>query len=91
MEPLQKLLELATSNGDLSHIAHRSARLRISLHADDAAIFLNPVQEEVTEVASPLNVFGSISGCVSMWQKVLVTQFAAMVLVYNFSCKTLTA
>ena len=62
MEPLQRLLELATTNGAITQVAHRSAKLRISMYADDAAIFLNPILEEVREVAYILSVFGNASG-----------------------------
>jgi len=62
MEPLQRLLELATTNGAITQVAHRSAKLRISMYADDAAIFLNPILEEVREVAFILSVFGNASG-----------------------------
>ena len=64
MEPLHRLLELATSNGSLTPIAHRCAKLRISMYADDAAIFLNLVMEEVRELASLLSTFGLASGLV---------------------------
>lgn len=42
MEPLQRLLQLATDDGMLSPINHRAAVLRVSLYADDAAVFVNP-------------------------------------------------
>ena len=64
MESLHRLLELTTSNGSLTPIAHRCAKLRISMYADDAAIFLNPVMEEVRELASLLSTFGLASGLV---------------------------
>jgi hypothetical protein len=38
MEPLNRLLEMATSTGMLSPINSRVASLRASLYADDAAI-----------------------------------------------------
>jgi len=47
MEPLQLMLQRATDQGLLSPINNRRAKLRISLFADDAAIFLNPTTEEV--------------------------------------------
>lgn len=39
--------------------------MRISLYADDAAIFLNPVKEEVQVVADILELFGKVSGLVT--------------------------
>ena len=47
MEPLQLMLNKATEQGLLSPICNRNAKLRISLFTDDAAIFLNPMGEEV--------------------------------------------
>jgi len=64
MEPFHRLLELATTSGRLTTIAHMCAKLRISMYADDATIFLNPVKEEVKELASLLATFGSASGLV---------------------------
>jgi len=42
MDPLQRMLELATHNGAISPLPSTFARWRASLYADDAAIFLNP-------------------------------------------------
>jgi hypothetical protein len=61
MEPLQRLLELATSEQMLSPINNRAAKLRVSLYADDASIFLNPVKEEV-HVSQILDIFGNVLG-----------------------------
>lgn len=40
MEPLRRLLDLATNSGVLSWLGPKVARLRTSLYADDAALFL---------------------------------------------------
>ncbi|CAN6171901.1 unnamed protein product [Urochloa humidicola] len=64
MEPLQKLLDLATSDNILSPINNRAARLRTSLYADDAAIFLNPVKQEIHAVNDLLQLFGQVSGLI---------------------------
>ena len=40
----------------------KTAKLRINLFADDAAIFLNPVCEEVQMVRNILDAFASVSG-----------------------------
>ena len=45
MEPLQLMLKKATDEGLLTPICNRHAKLRISLFADDAAIFVNPTTE----------------------------------------------
>jgi hypothetical protein len=65
MELLQRMLDQATSAGLLSPIQHKTAKLRISLYADDAAIFLNPIKEEVATVFDILSTFGHASGLVT--------------------------
>jgi hypothetical protein len=37
-------------------------KLRASLYADDAAVFLNPLKDEVQVVADILQMFGQASG-----------------------------
>jgi hypothetical protein len=44
MDPLQKLLDLATQAGLLHPIGADLVRLRTTLYADDTAIFLRPFQ-----------------------------------------------
>jgi len=65
MEPLQIMLLKATEQGMLTPICNRKAKLRISLFADDATIFLNPVQQEVEVVKNILNSFASASGLIT--------------------------
>lgn len=62
MEPLQRIFELATSQGLLSPINHRAATRGVSLYADDAAVFVNPVKAEITIVSELLSLFGHVSG-----------------------------
>ena len=69
MEPLQLMLNKATEQGLLTPIANRNARIRISLFADDAAIFLNPVGGEVQVVKNILAAFGSASGLITNTEK----------------------
>lgn len=69
MEPLHRLLDLATRDGLLTPINNRAAKLRMSLYADDAAIFLNPVQQHVHTVAQLLQIFGQASGLVTNCSK----------------------
>jgi hypothetical protein len=47
IDSLQYILQRATKEGFLSHLRDRTARLQLSLYADDAAVFVNPVKEEV--------------------------------------------
>lgn len=44
---------------------NRAASLRTSLYADDAAIFLKPVKEDVRVVAEILDLFGKASGLIT--------------------------
>ena len=62
MEPLQRLFEMAARGGVLTDLGGRSVKLRASLYADDAAIFLNPVRDEVQAVSTLLHMFGQASG-----------------------------
>lgn len=65
MEPLQRLMDRIARDELLSPINNRAARTRTSLYADDAAIFLNPIKEEVTVVAEILDIFGQVPGLVT--------------------------
>jgi hypothetical protein len=62
MEPLQHRFQLAAAAGELTPIQSRVANLRASLYADDAAVFLKPVKEDVAVVAQILRIFGQASG-----------------------------
>ena len=62
MEPLQCLFEKATEQELISSLKLRAARIRASFYADDAALFVNPVQEDITAVQQILHLFGAASG-----------------------------
>ena len=62
LEPLQALLALAEQESQLEPIHHSAAKIRVSLYADDAAVFLNPVKEDVKMALQILEVFGQASG-----------------------------
>lgn len=62
MDPLQKLLEKATVDGVLSPLRHVAARMRVSLYADDAAPFVNPVRDDFIAIREILKCFGDASG-----------------------------
>lgn len=46
----------------LSPLSNRAARFRISLYADDAAIFINPIRNDVNNLISILKFFGEATG-----------------------------
>jgi predicted xylose isomerase-like sugar epimerase len=62
MEPLHHMLDHAAMQGLLSPLAGRGAKLRVSLYADDAAIFVNPQKDDLQTVADVLQLFGEVSG-----------------------------
>jgi mannosylglycoprotein endo-beta-mannosidase len=72
MEPLQRLFEIASSTGLLSPINNRTAKLRASLYADGAAIFVNPIKEDIQVVADILVLFGKVSGLITNRDKCAV-------------------
>ena len=72
IDALQKVLELATQEGVLSPLRGRFAKIRLSLYADDAVIFLNPVREEVSALLNILTHFGAATGLRLNWTKCLV-------------------
>ncbi|WVZ77845.1 hypothetical protein U9M48_025660 [Paspalum notatum var. saurae] len=62
MDPLQKLLDLATNLGCLGKLCGRTATMRVSMYADDAAIFIKPTRQDVSSLAGLLGNFGDATG-----------------------------
>jgi mannosylglycoprotein endo-beta-mannosidase len=62
MESLQCLFEQATAQEVLTPIKLRVARLRASFYADDAALFVNPIKNDILAVQQILKLFGDASG-----------------------------
>lgn len=62
MDPLQRMLELATERGVLSPLQHVARRMRVSLYADDAALFVNPIRGDIVAIWEILCCFGKASG-----------------------------
>jgi hypothetical protein len=52
INPLQKLIELATELQILTRLRGRTATIFTSMYADDTVIFVNPVKEDVTTLAT---------------------------------------
>ncbi|WVZ88362.1 hypothetical protein U9M48_034892 [Paspalum notatum var. saurae] len=69
IDPLHRLLEAATELGALSKLRGRSSSLRISLYADDAAIFIAPKREEIVTLKRLLELFGQASGLTTNFYK----------------------
>ena len=62
MDPLQRLLDLATQQGILTPLPITAAKWRTSVYADDAAIFINPTKDDVEAIKIILQAFGTFSG-----------------------------
>ena len=65
IDPLQLMFRTASQAGILKPIRARPASCRVSLYADDAGIFANPVKEEIDAIARILACFGDASGLVT--------------------------
>jgi hypothetical protein len=61
MEPLQCMFEQATAQEVLSPLNLRVARLRASFYAD-AALFVNPLKNDIMVVQQTLKLFGDVLG-----------------------------
>jgi len=68
-------LDKATEQELLSPIGSSNAKIRMSLFADDAAIFLNPIGAEVQVVKRVLTTFGTASGLITNTERAQFTQF----------------
>jgi hypothetical protein len=66
MDPLQHLLEMATQHGVLSNLPLAAARWRTCMYADDAAIFINPLKEDLEAITTILQEFGKVSVHINM-------------------------
>jgi hypothetical protein len=58
IDPLHRLLEKATCFGGLTPLPVREAKLRVSLYADDAIMFLNPSKQDMAAFLRILQAFG---------------------------------
>ena len=69
IDPLQKLLEVATRKGLLHKIRGRGVALRSSLYADDAVVFLAPIKSAVDNLFNILRLFGNVIGMCTKFLK----------------------
>jgi hypothetical protein len=65
IDPLQRILEMATTSGLLHAMPGSLQGPRVSLYADDAAIFLTPTAHDMSALASILQSFGEVTGLVT--------------------------
>jgi hypothetical protein len=69
IDPLHRLLQVATDMGLLSKLNERTSRFRVSMYADDTAIFLKPFVADVNNLKAILLNFGTITGLQTNLQK----------------------
>ena len=62
MDPLQQALNNATERGLLNPIGGDPIRLRTSLYADDAALFIRPMAQDLDNLQQILHTFGEVTG-----------------------------
>ena len=62
IDPLHRLLQRAMELGELDSLPGRDLSLQVSLYADDAIIFANPVKEEIDMLMNIIHNFGHASG-----------------------------
>jgi hypothetical protein len=62
MEPLHKLFRKAQEMGLLGQIAKSCEIIRISLYADDVAVFIRPLHQELEIIQHILTIFAEASG-----------------------------
>lgn len=62
IDPLQRLIEVAADSHMLQALPRRDINLRVSLYADDAVIFMNPIKQEMEALLVILKFFGEATG-----------------------------
>ena len=73
IDPLPRLIELAVNSGLLQLLPGNFIKSRVSLYADDAAIFITPNAQDITSLATLLHDFGEVTGLVTNVDKSSVT------------------
>ncbi|KAK1669188.1 hypothetical protein QYE76_057347 [Lolium multiflorum] len=69
IDPIQKILELATQHNLLHKIRGRGTVIRTSLYADDTAVFMLPLKEDIQNLSAILDYFGEATGLHTNFQK----------------------
>lgn len=69
---------------------NRTIYLRVSLYADDTAVFVNPIKEDILTVAAVLDLFGKASGLQLTGESRLCIPLGVKALIYMRSCKVLS-
>jgi hypothetical protein len=71
MDVLGHMITKATSEGLLLPLSSRGLQHRISIYADDVALFLRPKSGDITTTMDILNLFGEASGSGLICRKVM--------------------
>jgi hypothetical protein len=58
IDPLQRLLDMATQHGLLTPIGANPVKLRTSLYDDDVMLLIRPIAQDLSNLQHLLNVFG---------------------------------
>ena len=69
IDPLQRLLDLATRKKLLHRIRGRGVMVRTSLYADDAAVFMAPIKKDIDIFSAILRGFGEVTGLCTNFHK----------------------
>ena len=69
IDPLHKILDLASRKGLFHKICGRGVAVRTSLYSDDAAVFMAPIKKDIDNLATILHLFGNVTGLVTNFQK----------------------
>jgi hypothetical protein len=69
MDPLQKILLKASERGLLQPLCPRGARIKASLYAHTATIFVKPTSNDIASLNSILDILGQASGLKTNLQK----------------------
>jgi hypothetical protein len=78
IDPLHHILRKATDQGHIQRIRGRVPTIRTSLYADDAAIFMAPIKDDINFLASTLHQFGDVTGLVTNCSKSQVAPIRCM-------------
>lgn len=76
IDPLHRLLAVATERGLLSKLKGRAARFRAFIYADDAAIFIKPITQDMSILKDLLLRFREVTGLGTNLQKTSVTSIS---------------
>jgi hypothetical protein len=81
MEPFHRMFQKALQLGLLSKLSKSCDMFKMSLYADDAAVFIKPAEQDLHVTLEIMNIFAQASGLLT-YQKMSATQFSATRLIW---------